>query len=358
MNRRTFLELTTGSALAAVSAAGAGIDSWTAIQGACAWPNLQRLKDGTLVATIFNQPCHGEWQGDLDCWASTDDGRSWKFHGRPAPHEPRTNRMNCAAGFARNGDMLVLVSGWSNREPIGNPTSAHKGQVLKPWVCRSADGGKTWTHETKFPDPPPADPGIDNQFIPFGDILRANDGSLCVSVYTRKDSGRNNSVLRSRDDGHTWGEIAELNPQGNETAILHLGAGKWLAASRMFERPGEANWIELFGSDDDAKTWQRRGPLTLPGQVTGHLTMLSGGRVLMTYGNRNRDNYGVDARISNDGGKRWNQPFRIAATPHWDCGYPASVQLPNGEVVTVFYTRISHEHHYEMRAARWDPKGV
>ena len=36
-----------------------GIANGTAIQGVCAWPNLQILADGTILAMIFNQPCHG-----------------------------------------------------------------------------------------------------------------------------------------------------------------------------------------------------------------------------------------------------------------------------------------------------------
>lgn len=353
ISRRQLLGTIAAAAPGLVCAAAESDPPWTAIQGVCAWPNLQRLKDGTLVATIFNQPCHGEWEGDLDCWASTDQGRSWKFHGRPASHEPRTNRMNCAVGPAVNGDLVVLVSGWTNREPIGHSTPATRGQILKPWVCRSQDGGKTWTHTTAFPDPPPVGTGIDNQFVPFGDIQQAADGSLVASVYTRKDNGRNNGLLRSRDDGKTWGEWVELNPIGNETAILHAGAGKWLAASRMFERPGQAHHIELFTSADDAKTWRRQGPLTLPGQITGHLAKLKDGAILLSYGNRNKGNFGVDARLSADAGAHWGPPFRIASTPQSDCGYPASVQLPSGEIVTAYYTRISHEHHYEMRVAKW-----
>jgi len=347
MNRR---QLLVGLAAALP---GSAAEAWTAIQGVCAWPNLQRLSDGTLVAIIFNQPCHGEWEGDLDCWASTDEGRTWKFTGRPAPHESRTNRMNCAAGIARNGDLVVLVSGWSNRESAGNPTPATRGQVLKPWVCRSRDGGRTWVHSTAFPDPPPAGTGIDNQFIPFGDIHKAADGALVASVYTRKNDGRNNGLLRSADDGRTWGNWVELNPIGNETAILHVGEGKWLAASRMFERPGDAHHLELFSSTDDARAWRRRGPLTLPGQITGHLTRRKDGSILLSYGNRNAGNFGVDGRISRDGGDHWGAPFRIAACPQSDCGYPASVELSPGEVVTAYYTRVSHGRHYEMRVARW-----
>ncbi|MDX1984001.1 MAG: sialidase family protein [Bryobacteraceae bacterium] len=344
-------ELLKTAAAVGLGGGSAAAESWTAIQGVCAWPNLQRLPDNTMVATIFNQPCHGEWEGDLDCWRSADDGRSWKFHGRPAPHEPRTNRMNCAVGQAVNGDLVVLVSGWDNREPAGQSTPATRGKILRPWVCRSSDGGRSWTHTTAFPSPVNNRAG--DEFVPFGDIQQAADGTLVASVYTRRDNSRNNGLLRSKDDGRTWGEWTELNPIGNETAILHVGSGKWLAASRMFERAGEAHHIELFTSTDDGRTWRRKGPLTLPGQITGHLAKLKNGAILLSYGNRNKGNFGVDARVSNDGGETWEAPIRIASTPQSDCGYPASVQLPSGEVVTAYYTRISHEHHYEMRVARW-----
>lgn len=348
LSRRVFLGST-----AAAFAQNIPAPAWTAIQGVCAWPNLQLLKDGTLIATIFNQPCHGEWEGDLDSWASTDGGVTWTLRGQPGPHEPRTNRMNCAVGQTVRGELVVLVSGWTNREPRGISTPATRGQILKPWVCRSADAGKTWTHTTAFPDPPAVGTGIDNQFVPFGDIHVADDGAMVASVYTRKNNGRNNGVLRSRDDGRTWGDWRELNEIGNETAILHAGGGKWLAASRMFERAGEAHHIELFTSADDARTWRRRGPLTLPGQITGHLTKLGDRSILLTYGNRNRGNYGVDARISEDGGERWGAPFRLADTPQSDCGYPASALMTSGEIATVFYTRVAPGHFYEMRAVKW-----
>ncbi len=351
MLRRQFLTLLPAAATAAFP------ESFTAIQGVCAWPNLQRLPDGTLIATIFNQPCHGSWEGSLDCWASADDGKTWRFRGRPAPHEPATARMNCAAGQAASGDLVVLCSGWDKRGPAGQPTPATNGRVLRPWICRSSDGGRTWAHAGEFPDPPQTGIGSDNHYIPFGDIHRAADGALCVAAYVRKDNRRGVYFLRSRDDGRNWGGAVPLNPVGNETAPLHLGRGRWLAASREFGRPGDVH-IELFDSEDDGRTWRRRFALTQPGQITGHLTRLADGRVLLSYGNRNRNNYGVDARVSDDEGKTWSPPFRLAHSPYSDSGYPASVPLPGGLVVTAYYTKLSSDFHYEMRVVRWDPREV
>ncbi len=90
---------------------------------ACAWPNLTVLNDGTIVATIFNQPSHGNMAGDVDCWATKDNGKTWQKVGTPAPHEPNTNRIDVAAGRANNGDLIVMASGRSNKYPPGKSGS-------------------------------------------------------------------------------------------------------------------------------------------------------------------------------------------------------------------------------------------
>jgi len=331
------------------------VETHVAIQGVCAWPNLQRLKDGTLLVFIFNQPCHGLWEGDLDCWASEDAGRTWRFRGRVAPHEPGTNRMNCAAGLANNGDLVVLCGGWSDRGPVGQPSWAPR-RLLRPWVCRSSDAGRTWQTTGDFPDPPTNARVKAEAFVPFGNIVAGADGTLRAAAYLRKEDGRECYLLRSRDDGRTWGDPVILNPAGNETAILHLGGGRWLAASRELHENKTAD-VVLCTSDDDGRTWQRRKPLTLPNQVTSHLLRLADGRVLLSYGNRNWGNFGVDVRLSDDG-RTWGAPIRIASAPFSDCGYPSSVQLPDGRVVTAYYTKVSHDFHYEMRVAFWNPAAL
>jgi len=145
-----------------------------AIDNVCAWPNLTRLRDGTLIATIFNQPSHGLLAGDVECWASRDGGASWTKRGTPAPRESEdSNRMNVAAGLAGNGDLLVIASGWSSRDAAGKPGQAFRERILPAWVSRSRDGGQTWTIGTQaFPAGGPAS-GQDSRSpsgaaVPFG----------------------------------------------------------------------------------------------------------------------------------------------------------------------------------------------
>jgi hypothetical protein len=81
-----------------------------AIDNVCAWPNLTLMPDGSINTTIFGKPSHGQMEGAAECWNSPD-GQFWTKRGIPAPNEPHTNRMNHAAGIAKNGDLLVLCSG-------------------------------------------------------------------------------------------------------------------------------------------------------------------------------------------------------------------------------------------------------
>ena len=308
----------------------------TAVQRVCAWPNLTLLPNGHIAAMIFNQPCHGMWEGDLDCYVSTDGGRAWRYAGTPAKHAPGNNRMNCAAGLSTGGDLLVLCSGWSHRKEVFNAT-AHGAPAapLRAIVSRSTDGGATWTVSGELPAS-----GTECPFVPFGDIARAGDGSLRASVYRFNDGRKNYSawMLRSDDDGRTWTQPALINPHGDETAILHLGKGRWIAASR------DAARLQQYNSADDGTTWTHCAQLTLPLQITSHLLRLRDGRLLLSYGNRNTHNYGVDIRVSNDEGVAWGAPVRIADAPQPDCGYPSTVQLADGSLVTAYYTKLPGEH--------------
>jgi hypothetical protein len=320
-----------------------------AVDNVCAWPNLTVLRDGAIVATIFNQPSHGSVAGDVECWATTDRGQSWQKVGTPAPHEPDTNRMNVAAGRAGNGDLIVIASGWSNRYPPGKPGPPFREGILHAWLSRSCDGGRTWSIDKEgLPDCAPGG----HPWIPFGDVLEGEDGVLRASAYSWPGGARSERAwcIQSRDDGKTWGEFTPIdadNPR-NETAILSLGGGKWLAAARQSALYG-------YASDDDCRTWRPLGRITGEGQHPGHLLRLTDGRVLLSYGDRTGTVHGVEVRTTSDEGRTWSEPVRVL--DWWgDGGYPSSVQLPDGQVLTAYYAaRIEGHDRYHMGVVVWDP---
>ena len=68
----------------------------------------------------------------------------------------------------------------------------------------------------------------------------------------------------------------------------------------------------------------------------------SSGVIVMTYGFRGDgqgDNaYGIRARLSLDEGETWSKEIVLDGTAYGsDCGYPASVELSDGSIYTVYY---------------------
>jgi hypothetical protein len=69
-----------------------------------------------------------------------------------------------------------------------------------------------------------------------------------------------------------------------------------------------------------------------------HLLKLNNGWILAVYGVR-RPQYSERACISKDGGKSWevDNEIILSLSETWDLGYPASVQLDDGSILTVYY---------------------
>jgi hypothetical protein len=322
---------------------------YIAVDNVCAWPNLTRMPDGIIIATIFNQPCHGRWEGDVECWASEDGGHLWHRRGTPAPHEPGTNRMNVAAGLAANGDLIVMASGWNRRPRQGEGTGSFDGaNPLLPWVCRSADGGHTWERSETLSPPEDKSPYI----MPFGDIVQLSDGTLGVCIYSWQPPDEHNSYFySSSDDGRSWtirGIVRENNI--NETAPLALPNGVLLACGRTLDD----QHLELFRSTDYGRTWQNEQAVSQGMQHPSHLLNLPDGRVLLTYGDRRDGHHGIEARVSTDGGRFWSKPRQLIALEPSDLGYPATALGEDGSLVTAWYcSSIAAHQRYHMGAVVW-----
>jgi photosystem II stability/assembly factor-like uncharacterized protein len=332
----------------------ASIQRFIAVDNVCSWPNLTQLRDGTIVSIIHNRPSHGQMEGDVECWASKG-GALWEKRGNPALNKPDTVRMNVAAGLAGNGDLIVLCSGWTNeKQPERPKQAAFRDGILNVQVCRSSDGGRTWTRRAEFPDNKPGW----SPFIPFGDIVPAPDGSVRVSCYagklkepakSYKTAGWESTYFRSDDDGWTWKKVSTIGPKHNETTILHLDGRSWMAANRI-------DAMELYRSDDDGATWQGPQRVTGRNEINGHLLRLKDGRLLLSYGNRVAvGQWGVLAKFSADEGKTWSKPVRLIHSLERDCGYPSSVQRADGKIVTAYYSKsVAGHNRYHMGVALWE----
>lgn len=350
------LALLAGLPMAAV----AQTERYVAIDNVCAWPNLTLLPDGKILAHIFNRPSHGLIEGDIETWVSEDQGRLWKLRGAVTSHAPGTTRIHVAAGHANDGSLVAITTGW------GGP--GLRGGVIEPWVSRSTDGGKTWDRSGSLKAPADV-----KHLIAFGNVVAMGGRKLAAPLYAgrpgpNEGSGKrkplypslNDSYLFfSDDDGRTWGNPALIgSARFNETAVLRLRADRWLAAARTI-----GGGIELLISEDEGRTWKLSGAVTSLSHHPGHLVKLADGRILLTYGIRERlklgpeatPDYAIGVRFSKDEGRTWSAPARLVSLPgSSDGGYPATVQLADGTLVTAYYSNGIPEHQrYHMGVVRW-----
>jgi hypothetical protein len=208
------------------------------------------------------------------------------------------------------------------------------------FVTRAAHPHAKWSAPARVTLPP-------GSYSPYGKMVNLADGTMLMSLYGRRlldeqvEDEDAAFLLRSRDAGRTWGDLSVIAAGGfNETALLCLPTGRLVAALRREyrdERRADDVWQAV--SDDDGHTWSQPRRITRKGEHPADLVRLNSGRILLTYGQRNPP-YGVRALVSRDDGESWDEDQRItlvgeSATS--DCGYPSSVQLDDGAILTAYY---------------------
>jgi hypothetical protein len=161
--------------------------------------------------------------------------------------------MNVAAGLAATGDLVVIASGWTHRPRKGEGMRRHEppAHTLLPWVCRSTDGGRTWSRAETLAPPE----GLRN-VVPFGDVVVLADGCLGVCLHASGST----FFYASADDGLTWSLRGILQRENiNETALATLADGQILACARTVDD----QHLELFRSTDHGRTWTREQAVCL-----------------------------------------------------------------------------------------------
>ncbi len=312
------------------------------VSGQGYFPVALRLKDDRIAVVLRGGGGHLSIKGRLDMVFSSDEGKTWT---KPivVVDSPADDR-NPSLGQAEDGTLVVGF--W--RTETYDENGRYNPKLDKPrstWVTRSADGGKTWEK------PKQIDVADISFGSPFGRIVTLADGTMLMAIYgydvrqpdAEEGGTRNHSyVYQSGDNGQTWRRISEIGDgkqQLNETSLLLLPEGKLLAAIRS--RAGEA-WVSE--SSDEGLTWSKTRQIS---PVNGHpadLCLLQDGRVLMTVGNRIGP-FGVVGIVGTAAGEfDWGKRFSLVDDANSrDCGYPSSIALKDGRILTLYYATRAKE---------------
>ena len=218
--------------------------------------------------------------------------------------------------------------------------------MLGTWMLRSSDDGVTWTAPYRVPVNSPHGP------IPL------SDGRI---LYAGKRMWHPNSrigVAESHDDGRSWRWLAEIPTRDgddfgeyHELHAVEAANGRLLVHIRNHNTTNEREILQTE-SDDGGRTWSRPHPIGVWG-LPSHLLRLRDGRILMSYGYR-RPPFGNQARVSADHGATWSAPVTISDDgASVDLGYPSTVELDDGSLVTIWYERMAGSPRAVLRQANW-----
>lgn len=332
-----------------------------------AWPSIERLPDGRLATVAsgfrFGHICPF---GKAVISFSDDEGKTWTLPA-PAIDTPLDDRD---AGVKAFGDGKVIVTSFNNRlqmqrthinhpdnksdEAVKNLINAHLDMAEKrnetehfeekyygSTYVISEDGGNTFSKVKKIPITAPHGPNTlpDGRLIYVGtrmDLHRnADDYPNTIECHI-SDLDGNFTYLSSIPNVKEHSESGAIL-QSHEPHVIVLPDGRILVHIRT-----EPNFT-LFQSEstDGGKTFSE--PVRLLPDKDGapsHLMLHSSGKLIAAYGYRKKP-YGIRVMVSDDLGKTWCEKalalYETDNSP--DLGYPCSVELKDGSILTVFYAR-------------------
>ena len=204
----------------------------------------------------------------------------------------------------------------------------------------SLNGGNTWEKANRAP-----------VSSPHGPIMKADGKLIWMGVAFAGEFGDSGDVLvvESDDMGKSWKLLAKIDVprdmvvHGNtgdalefcEPDIEELEDGTLLGCIRVQGKSD--NYLEMCQtiSKDGGKTWTKAVNMGLCG-APPHYLRLRDGRIVLTYSRREAPS-GIRAVVSCDGGNTWGEEIILSSAPNRDLGYPSSVELDDGSIVTVFY---------------------
>ncbi len=298
------------------------------------------MGNGKMLITYFRIACASLMKTDQSF--TTADGKVIKGNGTYTTWQKHKN--------VEQKHIDAVLAYWS---------TLHSSEISAQSWCRiSEDYGATWTEPITTP-----------LSTPHGPILLRNGNLLYVGRASVTGVGGDGIyAFISTDGGYTWNFKAKIYEKIDATFcephVVELSNGRWLVAIRVQDGGFENEYrIYTCYSDDKGETW------TQPKLVTDkngkelygtppQLIQLDNGAVVMTYASRRQADSGEYAIISYDGGMTWDEEICLCLRKGGtsDIGYPMTVHLGNGELVTVYYQAYETDSYCSFLYTKWSLK--
>ncbi|MGI6671604.1 MAG: sialidase family protein [Christensenellales bacterium] len=329
------------------------------------WPSIARLPDGTLamVASGFRMAHVCPFGKGIICY-SRDEGRTWTAPA--AVIDTVLDDRDC--GLVPFGRNRVMLTSFNNTLDFQRRVNARRGDNEAPMrglvnayldyaaatgleqqhlgsTCKiSEDGGYTFGALFKSPVTAPHGPCVlqDGSLLYIGRRFSQDDSFdggekpyIECWALTGQDTWAYVSAIPNVQD--EYGVLASCEPHA-----IQLPDGKILVHIRV-QRGGEHPVFTVYQSvsTDDGRTFSAPMPLLpVKGGSPAHLLRHSSGVLLSAYGHREQP-YGIRVMFSRDDGATWDTAWTLSDDGEsGDLGYPATVELKDGSLLTVYYQKI------------------
>jgi len=296
-----------------------------------AWPSIAAAPNGDLLVVFSgDRDAHVSNDGNVQMIRSRDYGLTWC----PAATVFDTGIDDRDSGILVTARGTVLVSWFTG--PYGGPWQGH-------WSIRSTDNGHTWASPQRTSVTTPHGPIQldDGRLLFIGQRPHCSHVSPGCENLVPSESPYQVSVEESRDDGQSWHPLSDfpIPPHEqmlsyDEPHLIERDDGMLIALFRDFN--GD-HFMRQSESVDGGATWAPPRSTPICG-FPPHLLRLNDRRIIVSYAKR-WPPYGIYACASSDGGATWDldHEIRLSEAFDGDLGYPASVQLADGSIWTVYY---------------------
>jgi sialidase-1 len=331
------------------------------------WPTLAKRSNGELIAVCSGgRESHVCPFGRVELMRSRDGGETWSWP-EVILDTPIDDRD---AGICETAKGTLLVTTFTSlayqdvfKKAAGWPeeriarwkaadrrgTQAQFDALLGTWMLRSTDGGMTWSNPYRVPLNSPHGPST------------LADGRLLYAGKQLWEPGKKVGVCESTDDGKTWKWLADIPARPGDTVEqyheLHqvqAKDGSLIVHIRNHSKQNERETLQTE-SHDGGKTWSTPHAIGVWG-LPSHLLRLKNGALVMSYGYR-RAPFGNQARISHDNGRTWSNPIVISDDgAGYDIGYPSTVEVADGNLLTLWYELPKASTKAVLRTANWSMK--
>lgn len=329
--------------------------------GYSGWPTVAKLEDGRLIATFSaGRIAHVCPFGKTVACYSYDEGKTWTapFAVADTPFDDRDGGI-CVRG------KQVLITTFNNTYSFQREENARRNDsslkdviedyikcnenadnsLVGSWVYVSEDGGNVFDKRYRMPITNPHGPILlsDGRYFYVGRSFSVDKNYLEEGVFDKfLPEGL---YCCYSTDGYEWTEPESIpfEPQNDdlwcEPHAFEKKDGTISVMVRVQKLKNGIGPMRTYQIDQTADgKWAKPvdlGILASPPHIIRH----SSGALILVVGRRVKP-YAQQALISRDDGKTWSEPIDIdTRTCSDDHGYPSSVELSDGSVLTAFYQR-------------------